>query len=137
MTDVFDDITRSNIMRQVKSSGNLSTELKIIEYLKRNNIKGWRRKPKIFGNPDFIIKDNKIAIFVDGCFWHGHKCKTIPKKNHDYWLKKINGNINRDQRINRILRKDGWHVFRFWECHLNKNKNLTARFNKIKSIIYK
>jgi DNA mismatch endonuclease (patch repair protein) len=135
MTDVFDDITRSNIMRQVKSSGNLSTELKIIKYLKNYNITGWRRKSTVYGKPDFVINRNKIAIFVDGCFWHGHKCKTIPINNREYWLKKISGNIKRDQQVNRVLRKDDWHVFRFWECHLNKNRYLTSRFNQIKTII--
>ena len=132
MADVFDDITRSHVMRQVKSSGNLSTELKFIEYLKEHKISGWRRKSKLLGQPDFVFPGSKIAIFVDGCFWHGHSCKTIPEKNREYWTKKITQNKKRDSQVTRTLRKNGWHVFRFWECHLKKDKYIFYRLNRIK-----
>ena len=85
MADVFTKEQRSNVMRQVKGSRNKSTELKLIAFFKANHIKGWRRKFKLFGKPDFTFPKFKTVIFVDGCFWHGHDCRnTRPKDNADY-----------------------------------------------------
>ena len=90
MTDIVDEQTRSYVMSRVRSTKNKSTELKLISIFKELNIKGWRRGSKLKGKPDFIFPKNKIAIFVDGCFWHGHECrKSIPQTNTDYWMTKI------------------------------------------------
>ena len=84
MADTFDKNKRSAIMKSVKSSGNKSTELRLIAFFKANNIKGWRRKYPVKGHPDFVFVDKRIAVFVDGCFWHGHDCRnTKPKQNED------------------------------------------------------
>lgn len=124
MTDVFTKEKRSQIMRQVKSTRNKSTELKLIAFFKVNNIKGWRRNYPLFGKPDFTFPKNKLVIFVDGCFWHGHNCRnTKPKDNADYWTKKIERNKNRDLEVNQTLSAKGWKVIRFWECEL-KNEAL-------------
>ena len=72
MADVFDAEKRSDIMRQVKSKKNKSTELRLIEIFKQNGITGWRRNYPVKGHPDFVFPKKKIAVFVDGCFWHGH-----------------------------------------------------------------
>ncbi|WP_221029631.1 very short patch repair endonuclease [Opitutus sp. WL0086] len=80
---------------------------------------GWRRDPKIYGKPDFIFKKEKLAIFVDGCFWHG--CPSHHKKpttRAEFWETKIGRNIQRDRIVSRTLRADGWAVIRIWECKL-------------------
>ena len=112
-------------MRQVKSRENKSTELKLIQFFKTNSIKGWRRNFKIFGKPDFVFPLTKQAVFVDGCFWHGHNCRnTKPKDNKDYWQQKIFRNKIRDRTVNRTLTANGWIVIRIWECQLKNKKVL-------------
>lgn len=113
MADVFDSKKRSDIMSKVRSKNNKSTELKLIQMFEENNIKGWRRNYPVKGHPDFVFLDKKIAIFVDGCFWHGHNgCRyfVMPKSNTEYWESKINSNIARDQKTNDSLSALGWNV---------------------------
>ena len=125
MADVFTKEKRSQIMRQVKSCRNKSTEIKLIHFFKENAIKGWRRNYKLFGNPDFVFPKLKTAIFTDGCFWHGHNCRnTKPKDNKEYWSAKINRNKLRDIDVTRHLEKNGWSVIRLWECELQNNEFL-------------
>lgn len=76
MADIVSREVRSNIMKKVASKGNKSTELKLITLFKENNIKGWRRQYPVKGHPDFVFLKQKVAIFVDGCFWHGHDCRN-------------------------------------------------------------
>jgi DNA mismatch endonuclease (patch repair protein) len=124
MADVFTKEQRSLVMRQVKSSRNKSTELKLIKYLRANQITGWRRNYALLGKPDFTFPKIKVTIFVDGCFWHGHNCRnTTPKDNADYWSKKVERNKNRDNEVTKALVKKGWIVIRIWECEL-KNEEL-------------
>jgi len=125
MADTFIPEERSKIMLQVKSIGNKSTELKLISLFKAHKIIGWRRNYKIFGKPDFVFPQKKIAIFVDGCFWHGHNCRnTSPKDNKAYWVKKISKNISRDKEVSERLMSLGWTVIRIWECELKNPKIL-------------
>lgn len=132
MADVFTKEQRSYIMRQIKSRRNKSTELKLISYFKANHIKGWRRNYIVFGKPDFVFQPYKIAIFVDGCFWHGHNCRnTKPKENHEFWFKKIERNRQRDIDVSEKLKKKGWEVIRIWECEL-KNQELVDKLYKEK-----
>jgi DNA mismatch endonuclease Vsr len=122
MADVFDKEKRSEIMKSVRSNKNKSTELKLIEIFKTNNIIGWRRNYPVKGHPDFAFVSAKIAIFVDGCFWHGHDCRnTQPKDNADYWSKKRNRNKKHDEDITRLFQKRGWRVIRIWECELKSS----------------
>ncbi|MDR0566530.1 MAG: very short patch repair endonuclease [Prevotellaceae bacterium] len=128
MADVFTKKQRSEVMRQVKSSRNKSTELKLIAFFKACNIKGWRRNYKLFGKPDFTFPKQKTAIFVDGCFWHGHDCRnTCPKNNADYWAKKRERNVNRDKKVTLTLENKGWQTIRIWECELKDEKLLFER----------
>jgi len=130
MADGFTKEQRSQIMRQVKSSRNKSTELKLIKFFKANHIKGWRRNYNIFGKPDFVFPKTKTAIFLDGCFWHGHDCRnTKPKDNIDYWKAKIKRNKKRDKEVTKHIIQKGWTVIRFWECELKNNDLLTDRLN--------
>lgn len=135
MSDVFSKVKRSDIMRSVKSSKNKSTELKLISIFKENGIKGWRRGYKIDGKPDFVFIRSKIALFVDGCFWHGHKCRnTTPKDNSQYWTAKIDRNKKRDKEVSKTLKNKKWSVVRLWECEL-KNKNRQKLLKKLMSVL--
>ena len=129
MADVFDKEKRSEIMRAGKSSKNKSTEEKLIAYFKENKITGWRRNYKVYGKPDFVLPDLRIAIFVDGCFWHGHNCRnTHPEQNKEYWQRKIGRNMARDKEVTDHLERLGWNVIRIWECEfLKKNRGLLEK----------
>lgn len=126
MADVFSKDKRSQIMKSVKSSGNKSTEEKLVSYFKENRIVGWKRHYNVKGHPDFVFLDKKIAIFVDGCFWHGHDCRnTRPSDNAEYWNKKRQKNRAHDKEVTELFLKRGWNVIRIWECELQKkNKNI-------------
>lgn len=135
MADVFDKEKRSQIMKQVKSRKNKSTEMKLIFEFKANNISGWRRNYPVKGHPDFVFLDKKIAIFVDGCFWHGHDCRnTKPLDNKEYWDKKRERNIKHDKEVTEIFEARGWTVIRIWECELKK-KNSDILIAKIKPLM--
>jgi DNA mismatch endonuclease (patch repair protein) len=124
MADVFTKDQRSDVMRKVKSNRNKSTELKLISFFRTYNIKGWRRNYKLFGKPDFTFPKNRMVVFVDGCFWHGHTCRnTKPQANSDYWEKKQSRNIKRDKEVTKTLEEKNWTVIRIWECEL-KNEEI-------------
>lgn len=135
MTDIVDKNKRSYIMRQVKSSKNKSTELKLISIFKELSIKGWRRGYKLKGKPDFVFLKEKTAVFVDGCFWHRHTCRqSIPQTNTDYWISKIRKNIKHDKEITQYLTNKNWNAIRIWECELKK-KNRSTLIEKISLLI--
>lgn len=134
MADTFTREERSKIMRQVKSRSNKSTELKLIEFFRENSIKGWRRNFKLFGKPDFVFPRNNKAVFVDGCFWHGHDCRnTKPKDNIDYWRQKLARNKKRDELVTLTLMSKGWDVIRIWECELKTHKLLSSKISIVVS----
>lgn len=112
---------RSKTMAAVKSRGNLSTELKMRKLLRVNKLAGWRRQADIVGTPDFAWPKEKIALFVDGCFWHKcPHCFRQPKSNMNYWIRKIESNKKRDRRVNKVLRLGGWKIIRVWECKISQ-----------------
>ncbi|MHC1605404.1 MAG: very short patch repair endonuclease [Candidatus Methanofastidiosia archaeon] len=135
MADTVSPRERSRIMAKVKGWGNKSTELKVIKFFKEYCITGWRRKYPLIGNPDFVITKSRLAIFVDGCFWHGCKehCR-IPESNREYWVSKIDKNIKRDKQINKELKEKGWTVIRIWEHELKKD-NHKKKIEKIKKLV--
>lgn len=123
MTDVVTQQCRSNIMRKVRSKGNKTTEMRLIELFKNHGITGWRRNYPVKGHPDFVFLRERIAVFVDGCFWHGHDCRnTRPKANREYWERKRARNIERDKEITSLFENRGWTVLRIWECELTKTR---------------
>ncbi len=123
MADVFSKAKRSQIMKSVKSRGNKSTEMELIRFFNEYHITGWRRNYNVKGHPDFVFPILKIAIFVDGCFWHGHDCRnTKPADNADYWNNKRTKNIEHDLQITQQFENRGWRVIRVWECELRKKK---------------
>ena len=114
--DTFSKTERSRIMACVKSRNTKSTELKFLSILKDKGITGWRRNYPLYGKPDFVFPPLKIAVFLDGCFWHGCPvhCR-MPSSNIIYWNNKIAKNIFRDKKITRILKNKKWKVIRIWE----------------------
>lgn len=131
MADVFDSKKRSDIMSKVRSNNNKSTELALIKFFKENNITGWKRNYPVKGHPDFVFLDKKIAVFVDGCFWHGHDCRnTRPSDNAEYWQKKRERNIKHDKEVTAMFENRGWTVIRIWECELKK-KNRDVLFDRL------
>lgn len=128
MADTFSKRKRSQIMAAVKSKGNKATELKLISIFRANKILGWRRNRKIEGKPDFVFQQERVALFVDGCFWHGCPihCRR-PISNRSYWLQKITRNQKRDVAIQKKLREMGWQVLRIWEHELRFPDTLAQR----------
>lgn len=103
-------------MARIKGKGNKDTELAMIKILRKYHISGWRRNMPVLGKPDFIFPKQKIALFVDGCFWHGcPKHFKIPQNNRAFWENKIQTNKDRDKYVNKALRKAQWKVVRVWE----------------------
>jgi DNA mismatch endonuclease (patch repair protein) len=108
-------------MARIRASGNKDTELRMIELFRAHSIKGWRRNSGVFGKPDFVFHRERVAVFVDGCFWHRHtgcKFSYTPKSRLEFWLPKFERNIARDRLVMRTLRTNGWRVIRIWECEL-------------------
>lgn len=117
--------SRSRLMARVKSRGNISTEQAIVFILKANALCGWRRHYHIIGTPDFCWPKAKVALFVDGCFWHGcPRCHKLPKTNKRFWRQKVKYNQTHDRKVNCQLRKDGWTVIRIWGCQIMESRTL-------------
>src|ERR1035438_2640571 len=108
---------RSRVMAQVRSQRNRSTEWRLRSALVRAGIRGWTlNAADVTGRPDFVFPTQRLAVFVDGCFWHGcPKCKRVPSSNTSYWDRKIERNRSRDRAVNATLRRDGWRLLRIWE----------------------
>jgi DNA mismatch endonuclease (patch repair protein) len=82
----------------------------------------YRKNYKLTGKPDIVFIGKKIAVFVDGCFWHKcPKCYREPKSNKEYWIPKIEYNVDKDMKVNNQLESDGWKVLRFWEHEVIKD----------------
>lgn len=111
---------RSRVMAQVRSKGNRSTEWRLRAFLIRTGIRGWNlNPPDICGKPDFAFREQRLLLFVDGCYWHGcPKCYRRPSSNLGYWDAKVARNRARDMKIAKQLKRDGWRVLRIWEHQL-------------------
>jgi DNA mismatch endonuclease (patch repair protein) len=129
MPDVFTKAKRSAVMAAIRGSGNKDTELRLLALFRAHGITGWRRNARVFGKPDFVFRAAKLAVFVDGCFWHRHPgCKYayVPKSRLEFWLPKFERNVDRDHVVTRMLRKAGWRVLRVWECALTAKRQATT-----------
>jgi DNA mismatch endonuclease (patch repair protein) len=136
--DVFTKAKRSEMMSRIRSRGNRDTELALARLLRANHITGWRRhleirkaesgKQKFKVRPDFVFRQVRLALFVDGCFWHGcPRHATWPAHRAAWWRRKIEGNKKRDRLVNRTLRRAGWRVIRIWDCALAKHPETCVR----------
>jgi DNA mismatch endonuclease (patch repair protein) len=142
MPDVFTPAKRSEVMSLIRSKGNAATELRLVALMKAAHITGWRRhvclslpalkggvvkrrRPKV--RPDFVFRSERVAVFVDGCFWHGcPQHATRPKQNRKFWDEKIARNQARDRLVTRELKKAGWTVLRLWECALTRQRQAAS-----------
>jgi DNA mismatch endonuclease (patch repair protein) len=128
MPDVFTKQKRSEVMAAIRSSGNRATELRLIAILRDHGITGWRRHQAVPGKPDFVFRRERLAVFVDGCFWHGcPRHLRLPHSHRSYWKSKIDRNIERDRETARHLRNSGWRVLRVWEHALRSPKTVAKR----------
>ena len=128
MVDSFTPKRRSEIMARIRSSGNRTTELRLVRIMRRYKVTGWRRGSRLPGKPDFVFPRSQVAVFVDGDFWHGNPRRSrLPKSNSDYWREKIRSNRARDRKINRALKELGWRVVRIWESSLRDEEAVAAK----------
>jgi DNA mismatch endonuclease (patch repair protein) len=130
--DVFTVAKRSQVMSLIRGRGNKTTELRFVVLLRENRITGWRRHVKLPGRPDFIFFAAKLAVFIDGDFWHGNPATyTSPQSNKVFWENKIAYNRENDKRVTKSLKKRGWKVLRIWESDLRKKpKKILTRLKK-------
>ena len=135
MTDVLTPEQRKFNMSRIHGK-NTGPEIKLRKLLFSNNIRGYRVHYNLPGKPDIVFIKKKIAIFIDGCFWH--KCPVCfqePETRKEFWMKKIQSNIDRDKKINKQLKDDGWTVLRFWEHDVRKKPYVIVQ--KISEMIKK
>ncbi len=133
--DTLTQRERSKLMAKIRSRGNKNTEVALAKLFRRNKITGWRRNRKVFGKPDFIFQKIRLALFVDGCFWHGcPKHGTQPKGNRVFWKNKFARNKARDVLVTRTLRSAKWRVLRIWEHELAR-KNETCLIKRIQRFL--
>jgi DNA mismatch endonuclease, patch repair protein len=128
MADVFSKKKRSEVMAAIRSKGNKETEIALAAIFRKNGLNGWRRHFPIPGKPDFTFLFHRVAVFVDGCFWHGCRWHgRKPGSNQQYWTKKLERNKARDREVTHLLRQNGWKVLRIWEHELKKEQHVVAR----------
>ena len=132
MTDIFTPEKRSWVMSRIRSK-DTKIEKKMASILRKNKIH-YRRYPKLFGSPDFIV-EKKVLLFCDGDFWHGYQYDKKKKPQKKFWREKIERNMARDRKVSRTLRREGWSVIRIWEHDIEKNPDKCVR--KILNILRK
>ena len=129
MTDVFTPEQRSAVMRRVKGR-DTSPEMKVRRLLTAMGLRYRLHRRDLPGAPDIVLGPRRLAIFVHGCFWHGHDCPRgarVPKQNRDYWTAKVGRNRARDERTQGELAALGWTPLVIWECELKDEAGLTAK----------
>ena len=131
MTDIFTPEKRSWVMSRIRSR-DTGIEKKTAQLLRKNKIH-YRRFPKVFGSPDFAV-EKKVMVFCDGDFWHGYRYAKKKKPPKKFWRDKIERNMERDRKVSRKLRADGWSVVRLWEHDIEKRPGSCLR--KIKTILH-
>ncbi len=119
MGDPFSPSERSAIMARVQSTGS-APEMKVRRAIHREGFRFRLHHPHLPGKPDLVFPRYRLAVFVHGCFWHWHGCKRsrMPEANRDYWTRKIDRNVARDERNREALQRLGWDVVIIWECEL-------------------
>ncbi len=114
---------RTKHMRSIRSKGNRSTERRLRAYLIQAKLRGWTVHPKdIPGTPEFVFRAEQVAVFTDGCFWHGcPRCGKSPKANSSYWSKKIQLNVERDRKDAAAIAAMGFRMVRLWEHEIKQS----------------
>jgi DNA mismatch endonuclease (patch repair protein) len=129
VTDVFDAEKRSAVMRRVKGK-DTTPEMTVRRALTRLGARYRLHRKDLPGSPDIVMPGRRLALFVHGCFWHGHDCargSRVPKQNRDYWTAKVGRNVARDAKSREALTADGWRVETIWECELKDQAGLERR----------
>jgi DNA mismatch endonuclease (patch repair protein) len=129
--DRFTEQKRKQIMASIKGRHTLPEKL-VRRCLRKLGIRFLGNVKRLPGTPDIVIQDQKKAVFVNGCFWHGHKgCSRAarPETNKVFWDRKIDGNVTRDRRNLRELKKEGWSVLVIWQCQ-TKDETVLLRHLK-------
>lgn len=123
MSDNLTAEQRRKAMQANRSTGGKTTEWALRSRLVSSGISGWLINCKdLPGSPDFVFREKRLVIFVDGCFWHGCELhRTIPATNSRMWAAKIERNRSRDREVNAKLTKLGWRVVRIWEHELDRD----------------
>ena len=132
-TDVYGPEKRSAVMRRVKGR-NTAPEMTVRRALTKLGARYRLHRKDLPGNPDVVLPGRKLAIFVHGCFWHGHDCARgarVPKQNREYWVAKVGRNVARDGRSREALAALGWRVETVWECELKDAEGLEARLRTL------
>lgn len=126
MPDTYPPHVRSRVMARVKGR-DTGPELALRRALHRRGVRGWRcHRSNLPGKPDIAFGRAKLAVFVDGGFWHGHPKKWWPGRSGPYWDAKITRNQARDQRVNEELTDLGWRVIRFWDFEVVRDPDAAA-----------
>jgi DNA mismatch endonuclease (patch repair protein) len=132
-TDVYDAAKRSAVMRRVKSR-DTTPEMTVRRALTGLGARYRLHRKDLPGRPDIVMPGRRLALFVHGCFWHGHDCargSRVPKANRDYWTAKVARNRARDVTAREALEADGWRVETLWECDLKDAEALRARLETL------
>lgn len=121
MTDTVTSEVRSRIMSRIRSR-DTAPELEVRRRLHAAGFRFRLHRSDLPGRPDIVLPRHKTAVFVNGCFWHGHDCRDghLPSSNREYWANKIDRNMRRDQRNYKAMVELGWNVVVIWECHLDE-----------------
>ena len=134
----MDDLSKEDRRKNMQHIRSINTvpELLVIDELKKRKIYFAKYVKKIFGKPDIVFRRKKLIVFIDSDFWHFNPKKFImPMTNVDYWKEKIKRNIQRDKLVNKVLKKNGWQVIRFWESDIKKDTEKVV--NKIEKYLNK
>jgi DNA mismatch endonuclease (patch repair protein) len=133
LTDVYSPAKRSAVMRRVKATGT-TPEKTVRRLLTALGARYRLHRKDLPGSPDVVMSGRRLAIFVHGCFWHGHGCargSRVPKANRDYWTAKVARNRARDSAAQEALTAGGWRVETLWECELKDEAAVTARLEAV------
>jgi DNA mismatch endonuclease (patch repair protein) len=130
MTDIMSKEKRSALMAKVRCK-DTDVEKALLRLIKKEKIRGASYQLKMFGKPDITFRRKRIAIFCDGDFWHGRAFSSWEKKLTLFWKKKISRNIKRDKEVNKVLRREGWTVLRFWRKQILKKPEWTLKKIKV------
>jgi len=127
MADVLTREQRSYNMSMIRAK-NTKPEIILRKLIFASGLRGYRLHYELMGKPDIVFPKRKIAVFIDGCFWHKcPKCFIKPATNRKFWKEKIESNVKRDKAVNAGLRKKGWKVLRIWEHELRNEKTIKRK----------
>ena len=138
--DIWDKKKRSEVMSKIRSK-NTKPEMTLRKSLFAKGFRYRINYEKLPGKPDIVFPKYKIAIFVHGCFWHGHDIgcidSHIPKTNTSFWIEKITKNKERDKKNTALILSMGWKVLTIWDCEIQQKDNIECLVQKIADSLQK